>query len=376
VDPAAGAAEMSEPAPILAAHNLKVKLGGVAVLDIPSFSLYEKEILTIVGPNGSGKSTLLLTLAGLLKAEEGQLSFRGEALDSHDATFRFRRRISMVFQEPLLFDATVYQNVAAGLKIRGFSKNEIKQRVQKYLQCLRCEHLADRSARKLSGGESQRVGLARAFAIEPEIILLDEPFSSLDPPTRHALIRDLDAIVKETGTTAVMVTHVESEALSLSDRIMVMNDGKAVQLGNPSAVRNNPSNEFVAKFVGMETVLSGRVLECLDEELVISVMGNKFYAAGQAAPGEEVQCGIRPENVLVDIPGASGPRDHSNVFEGRISNVYSVGPFWKLSLDCGFPLVSLVTRDLFDDLKLSEGKVVCASFKPSSIHIIYTHRNY
>jgi tungstate transport system ATP-binding protein len=365
---------MSDLKPILSADNLKVELGGVAVLDIPVFCLYEKEVVTIVGPNGSGKSTFLLTLAGLLKPVEGNLFFRGESLDSHDSAFRFRRRISMVFQEPLLFDTTVYQNVAAGLKIRGLSKAEIKERVLKYLQCFHCEHLADRSARKLSGGESQRVGLARAFAVEPEIILLDEPFSSLDPPTRHALIRDLDAIVKETGTTTVMVTHVESEALSMSDRIMVMNDGEVVQVGNPSAVRNNPSNEFVAKFVGMETVLSGNVLECRDDTLVISVMGNKFHAIGSSASGDDVQCGIRPENVLVDIPSIPGLRDYKNVFEGRITNVYSMGPFWKLNLDCGFPLVSLVTRDLFDDLNLSEGKAVSVSFKPSSVHLIYKSR--
>jgi tungstate transport system ATP-binding protein len=184
------------------------------------------------------------------------------------------------------------------------------------------------------------------------------------------LIRDLDAIVKETGTTTVMVTHVESEALSMSDRIMVMNDGKVVQVGSPSTVRNNPSNEFVAKFVGMETVLNGRVLECQDDALVISVMGSKLYAVGRYVPNEEVQCGIRPENVLVDSLNAPGIQNQENVFEGRITNVYSVGPFWKLNLDCGFPLVSLVTRELFDNLHLAEGKMVCVRFKPSSVHLI------
>jgi tungstate transport system ATP-binding protein len=362
---------VNDSKPILAADNLKVELGGVAVLDISSFCLYEKEVVTIVGPNGSGKSTFLLAIACLLTPVEGQLSFRGESLDSHDAAFRFRRRISMVFQEPLLFDTTVFKNVAAGLKIRGLSKNETKERVLEYLQYFHCEHLAGRSARKLSGGESQRVGLARAFAVEPEVILLDEPFSSLDPPTRHVLIRDLDAIVKKMGTTIVMVTHVESEALSMSDRIMVMNDGKIVQVGSPSTVRNNPSNEFVAKFVGMETILTGRVLESRDEELVISVMGREFYAVGRSALDEEVQCGIRPENVLLDISNAAGLRDHKNVFEGRITSVYPMGPFWKLNLDCGFPLVSLVTRELFDGLHLAEGKAVSASFKPSSIHLIF-----
>jgi tungstate transport system ATP-binding protein len=360
---------------ILSADGLKVELGGVAVLDIPSFHLHEKEVVTIVGPNGSGKSTLLLTLACLLKPVAGRIAFRGESLDSRDAAFRFRRKISMVFQEPLLFDTTVYGNVAEGLKIRGLSKNDTRDRVLKYLKCFHSEHLADRSARKLSGGESQRVSLARAFAIEPEIILLDEPFSSLDPPTRHALIHDLDSIVKKTGTTTIMVTHVESEALSMSNRIVVMNGGAIVQTGSPSMVMNNPINEFVAKFVGMETILNGRVLERRGESLAISVLGKEIYAIGQAQPEEEVNCCIRPENVILGVRKDNSLSDDRNSFAGRITSVYSMGPFLKLNLDCGFPLVSFVTREMFADLDLAEGKDICASIKPASVHLIRKHVN-
>jgi tungstate transport system ATP-binding protein len=359
--------------PILSAGGLKVELGGVPVLDIPSFRLYEKEVLSIVGPNGSGKSTLLLTLACLLKPWEGCLSFRGESLATHEAAFRFRRKISMVFQEPLLFDTTVFKNVATGLEIRGFSKVDIQDRVMKYLKCFHGEHLAGRSARKLSGGESQRVSLARSFAVEPEIILLDEPFSSLDPPTRRALIHDLDQIVKETGITAIMVTHVESEALGMSNRIMVMNEGKIIQTGSPSEVMNNPLNEFVARFVGMENFLAGKVLECRGECLVISVLRKEVYALGKAEPGEDVNCCIRSENVAIGVRNANGPMDSRNVFPGCITNMGSMGPFLKLSLDCGFPLVALVTREMFDDLKLAEAKEICASFKPAFVHLIHKH---
>jgi tungstate transport system ATP-binding protein len=355
---------------VLRAEQLNVELGGMPVLRIPSFSLKDKDVVTIVGPNGSGKTTLLLALACLLKPVSGRISYRGEVLDSHDAIFRFRRKISMVFQDPLLFDTTVYNNVAAGLKLRGLPKNDLKERVQKYLKMFGIEHLADRSARKLSGGESQRTSLARAFAIEPEIIFLDEPFSALDPPTRHALVHDLDKVLKETGTTTVMVTHVEFEALNLSGRIVVMNGGRIVQTGSPSAVMNNPLDEFVAKFVGMEAILNGKVLEFENGFLVISVLGKRIYALGQGKPEDEVNCCVRPENVVVETLDSSGGSENRNVFAGHITHVYSMGPFLKLSLDCGFPLISLVTRDAFAELGLAEGKRIYASFKPASVHVL------
>ena len=364
---------MSSADAMLTADGLKVDLGGVTVLDLPSFRLHEKEVLTIVGPNGSGKSTLLLTLACLLKPVQGRIFYRGNPLNSQEAAFRFRRKTSMVFQEPLLFDTTVYRNVAAGLKIRNLSGTDTKNRVMKYLQYFNIEHLFDRSARKLSGGESQRVSLARAFAIEPEILLLDEPFSSLDPPTRHALIHDLDRIVRETGTTTVMVTHVESEALRMSDRIMVMNEGRIVQAGSPSVVRNNPMNEFVAKFVGMENILKGSVLERQAELLRISIPGKELYATGKAQPGEDVSCCIRPENISVIVPESEDARCGRNVFNGRIMQIYSMGPFLKLILDCGFPLVSLVTQELFISMDLAEGKEVYISFKPAAVHLMGNH---
>jgi tungstate transport system ATP-binding protein len=353
---------------VLTAENLKVELGGMPVLHIPSFSLNDKEVVTVVGPNGSGKTTLLLTLACLLKPSSGRISYRGEVLDSHDAVFWFRRNISMAFQDPLLFDTTVYKNVAAGLRLRGLSKDDSKDRVLKYLKMFGIEHLANRSARKLSGGESQRTSLARAFAIEPEIIFLDEPFSALDPPTRHALVHDLDKVLSETGTTTVMATHVE--ALNQSGRIIVMNGGRIVQHGSPSVIMDNPLDEFVARFVGMETILGGKVLECKNGFLTISVSGKQIYALGQGKPEEEVNCCVRPENILVETRENSGTGENRNVFAGQIMHVYSMGPFLKLSLDCGFPLISLVTRNAFADMGLAEGKQIYASFKPASVHVL------
>jgi tungstate transport system ATP-binding protein len=360
---------------VLSAENLRVELGGAPVLDIPLLNLHNKEVLAVVGPNGSGKSTLLLTLACLLKPVSGHLVYRGECLDSGPAAFRFRRKIAMVFQEPLLFDSTVYDNVAAGLRFRGLAKSLLKNSVNKYLKMFNIEHLSGRSARKLSGGESQRTSLARAFAVEPEIILLDEPFSALDPPTRHDLVHDLDRVVKSTGTTTVMVTHVEFEALNLSGRIAVMNGGRIVQVGSPSAVMQNPTNEFVAKLVGMETILNGKVRSSSNGLLAISVFEREVHACGQAAPNEDVLCGIRPENVIVSTDAIDSFNGRQNVYSGRVTHIYSMGPFVKLRLDCGFPLVSLVTREGFSEMKLEEGKEVYTSFKPDSVHLIPADRN-
>ncbi|NLT66639.1 MAG: ABC transporter ATP-binding protein [Acidobacteria bacterium] len=360
---------MSVPEVLLAAEDIRVELGGVAVLELPSFALHESEVLSVVGPNGSGKSTLLLTLACLLRPSAGHISYRGNVLVSHDAVFRFRRRISMVFQEPLLFDTTVYKNVASGLRIRGLSRNETRDRVAKYLKCFHCEHLAQRSARKLSGGESQRISLARAFAVEPEILLLDEPFSALDPPTRHSLMHDLEAMVRETKTTTIMVTHLESEALSMSSRILVLNEGRVVQTGTPSQVMSRPSNQFVARFVGMENILEGRVISRERDGLSVAVSGRVLHSAGDAQPDEIIECCIRPENVTIDNPDAAGA-GNTNRFSGTVTHIYSSGPFVKVSLDCGFHLTALVTREAFSDLRLSEGTQVSASFRPSSVHVI------
>jgi tungstate transport system ATP-binding protein len=355
---------------IISIEDLKVELGGVSILDIPSFFVAEREFLSIIGPNGSGKSTLLLALSCLLKRTAGRLVFRGDAVVTREEVFRFRRRVSMVFQEPLLFDTTVYKNVASGLKIRGMPRDEIRERVMRYLKCFNIEHLAQRSARKLSGGEAQRASLARAFAIEPEVIFLDEPFSALDPPTRHALTDDLDKIVRETGITTVMVTHDQSEALRMSDRIAVMYDGKVVQTGTPSFVMNNPVNEFVANFVGMETILEGQVTNNVNGFLTVSVSGREIDAVGLLSPGDCVYCCIRPENVTIDIADPDDLTSARNVFHAKILDISSLGPFLKLSLDCGFPLTSYVTREAYAVLELEEGKDVFASFKATAVHLI------
>ena len=340
------------------------------VLDIPSFYLAEQEILSLIGPNGSGKSSFLLTLNCLLKPQTGRILFRGQEIGSNQEVLDYRRKIAMVFQEPLLFDTTVFNNVASGLKIRGVPREEIRTRVMKGLERFSIAHLADRSARKLSGGEAQRASLARALATDPEVIFLDEPFAALDPPTRQSIINDMEKIFRETGIAVVLVTHDVSEALRLSDRIMVMDKGRIVQSGSPADVMNRPTNRFVAEFGGMETVISGTVLKNKEGSVLVSVNGGAIAALGDLSAGEKVYCGIRAENVEIDIQNTRQSLKDENVFLGKITGIVSTGPFLKITLDCGFPLVAYVTRRTFPEVKLVLGEPMAASFKASAVHLI------
>lgn len=355
---------------ILEIRNLQVNRGGAAVLDIPCLSLSEGEVLCLIGPNGAGKSTLLLTLARLLKSFKGEIVFKGQRIESNNAILTYRRNLSMVFQEPLLFNTTVFENVASGLKIRGMGKSEIKDIVEEYLERFGIGHLAGRSAKKLSGGEAQRTSLARAFATKPEIVFLDEPFSSLDPPTRESLMEDLDRILRETGKTTIMATHDQMEALRLSDRIAVMNQGKIAQIGTPEEVMNHPVDEFVASFVGVETILSGEIVKTGAGTVICRVQNGEIEAVGDAKPGERVVCCIRPEQVTLSTTLSRNGVSARNTFPGKIVRISPMGLFYKISLDCGFFLTAYVTIPSVENLALEEGKSVFASFKATAVHLI------
>jgi tungstate transport system ATP-binding protein len=361
---------MFESPPILEAKDIQVIRGGTLLLDISSFLMHEGEILSLIGPNGAGKTTLLQTLSYLLKPFQGELFFRGKKVERNHSILEYRRKLAMVFQEPLLFDTTVFGNVASGLKIRGMKKDEIHNRVMEQLERFGIRHLHDRSARTLSGGEAQRTSLARAFALEPEILLLDEPFSSLDPPTRDSLIEDLEQILQRTRTTAIFATHDRLEALRLSSRIAVMNGGRILQVGFPEEVMNNPVDEFVASFVGVETILSGKVIKRNGGSFVASVEGKEIEAVGDARLGESVVLCIRPENVTLSTRPAQEKTSARNIFPGRVSKITPLGLYQKVHLHCGFPLVAYVTNHSLEELSLTEGKETTASFKATAVNVI------
>ena len=229
-------------------RDLLIQRNGRDVLNVDALDIQRGETLTVVGPNGAGKSTLLLAIARLIRPASGEIIYEGKSLKQWDE-LEYRRKISFVFQSPLLMDMTVEQNVALGLKFRGAPKEEIRERVEKWMRQLGVEALSKRRAGQLSGGEAQRVSLARAFVLEPELLLLDEPFSALDPPTRTRLLEDLSALLKEDHRTAVFVTHNLNEAAKISHRIAVIVGGMLRQVGTAKQIKSRPADETVAAFL-------------------------------------------------------------------------------------------------------------------------------
>ncbi|MFZ5647075.1 MAG: ATP-binding cassette domain-containing protein [Bacillota bacterium] len=191
---------------VIEALDVKLIRGKKEILSVNGLELHKGEFLSVVGPNGAGKSTLLLVLALLVPPSSGQIRFMGEVVTGKNS-LSFRRRMAVVFQEPLLLNTTVFNNVAQGLKFRGVPRKEASRRVVYWLDRLGIAHLSDRGARNLSGGEAKRVSLARALALQPEVLFLDEPFTALDFPTRSELVNDLGDIIRESGITTFFVTH-------------------------------------------------------------------------------------------------------------------------------------------------------------------------
>jgi tungstate transport system ATP-binding protein len=244
-----GLADETAGIPYLRVSELLVRRGGRVVLEVDALELPRGEILTLVGPNGAGKSTLVTALALLERPASGTIVLDGTSVDWRRGLLAARRRLAIVFQEPLLFDTTVAENVATGLKLRGVRAAERKARVELWLRRLGIAHLAARQARTLSGGEAQRTSLARALVLEPELLLLDEPFAALDAPTREALADDLLPLLRETTTTTVLVTHDRDEALAMGDRLGVVLAGRLVQVDRPACVLEAPASEAVAAFM-------------------------------------------------------------------------------------------------------------------------------
>lgn len=354
---------------ILRIQNLIVRRGGAKVLDIDELSVQKSRILALIGPNGAGKSTLLLTMAGLLKPDQGKIYFKGRAVEKNADRFDMRKSVCVVFQEPLLINTSVYKNVALGLKFRGLRSDDIKKNVENALDYFGISSLAKRSAKTLSGGEAKRVSLARAFALKPELILMDEAFNSLDPPTRENLIDDLRHILEETKITAVLALHDREETLRLAQDVTVLSEGRLIQSGATAQIFNQPDSEFVASFVGTETILEGIVKNSRSGLMEISVAGKTMEALGNFLPGQDVYCCIRPENITLsrDLPEKISAR---NVFAARIQKIVRQAFFYKMILDCGFPVVAYVTVSSCDDLGLCEGSPIFASFKATAVHIM------
>jgi tungstate transport system ATP-binding protein len=358
-------------APILALERVKVTYPGALVLNVPSFELQDGETLAVIGPNGAGKSTLLRLLGLLEVPAEGRVLFRGLPVAPRGDRLSLRRRMASVFQEPLLTDGTVEENVSLGLRLRRADRAEIARRVKDWMGILGIRDLAARRTRALSGGEAQRVSLARALVLEPEVLLLDEPFAALDAPTREGLLADLKAILCKTRMTTVFVTHDRDEALALGDRVAVMIDGRILQMDAPERVFAAPVNEEVARFVGVETVLPGHVRSVKEGLAEVEVQGWTLQVAASLTPGERVLVCLRPEQITLFPHGALlAASSARNQLRGRVVRHLPTGPTHRVTIDCGVLVVAAVTRQSWEELGLGDGAEVMASFKATAPHVI------
>lgn len=233
---------------LISIRDLLIQRNGRDALIINSLQIQRGETLAIVGPNGAGKSTLLLALAQLIKPASGQIIFNGSPI-SHMDDLEYRRKISFVFQDPLLMDMTVENNIALGLKFRGTDKEETRTRVDRWSKAMGVESLLERRAGQLSGGEAQRVSLARAFVLDPELLLMDEPFSAVDPPTRAQLLKDLSNLLSQDHRTTIIVTHNLKEAAQVGDRVAVIINGELKQVGIPKEIKAKPADKSVKEFL-------------------------------------------------------------------------------------------------------------------------------
>ena len=387
--------------PLVEVRNLVVVRGARPVLTIDELAVGNRETLSVVGPNGAGKSTLILALARLVRPARGQLLFRGVPVEPRDE-LGYRRRIGLVLPDPLLLDTSVSANVAAGLRFRGISSAQARPRVAEWLGRLGVEHLARRPARQISTGEAQRVSLARALVLEPDLLLLDEPFASVDPATRSKLVDDFEQLLRETHVACVIVTHDLDEAVRLGDRMAVVVAGRLRQCDSPGRVLSEPRDEDVAAFVGAETRIPGRIVSASEGIALVELGACRIEAVSGVGPGRSVLCCLRPEDVTLLAADDGGyqpagapqplgaplqPRTGSrgasasdrpagaassarNRLPGRISRIVTQGPLVRVSVDCGVPLIASITRASAVEMGLAEGGEVVATFKASAVHLI------
>ena len=358
----------------LSLRDVRVRRGRAELVKVTHLDVLEGEVLVIIGPNGAGKSILLETLALLQRPTAGRVLFEGQPVDGRQLALR--RRMAVVFQEPLLLRRSVADNVVMGLRLRGVPRSVRRQRAAAWMGRFGIAHLARRSAITISGGEAQRTNLARAFALEPEVLLLDEPFSALDEPTRDELLDDLSAALRDTGVTTVFVTHDRDEAMRLGDQVAVLMGGVIRQVGTPAEVFAAPVDEEVAAFVGVETIVAGRVRSLADGLATLDLGGVAVEAVSSTLePAAEVLVCLRPEDVVIEPAGPDSRRTSArNHLRGSVTRITPLGGQVRVMVDCGFPLVALITKQSLEDLRLKVGDEAVASFKASAVHLIPRRR--
>jgi tungstate transport system ATP-binding protein len=346
---------------------LSQRHGSRTILKGVSLGIERGEILAIIGPTGSGKTTLLRLIDQLDRPASGEVLFEGLEVTPRLRT-AVRRQISMVLQKPVVFDASVYDNVAYPLKLRKYDRKAIPDKVNAMLQTVGLDGCQKRKARTLSGGETQKVALARAIITEPRVLLLDEPTANLDPGSLDTIEDLILRFNRENGMAIVIATHEMAQGQRLAHRIGVMMDGELIQVGRPEDIFYAPSDLRVAHFVGVENILRGRVASNEAGLALIKTNGLSLEAVTDHRVDDEVHVCIRPEEVTISLMAPSSSA--RNAFSGEVRSIELSGPVARVEIDCGMRLVSLVTRRSAEDLGLKAGQLVHASFKATAVYVI------
>ncbi len=338
---------------IIELQSISKSFDGESVLDSITLEIKDKEFVTLLGPSGCGKTTTLRIIGGFETPDTGDVFFDGKRINDLPP---YERHVNTVFQKYALFPhLNVYENIAFGLRQSGVGKEEIRERVKEMLEMVSLRGFERKNVNLLSGGQQQRVAIARALINKPRVLLLDEPLGALDLKLRKDMQNELKKIQKATGITFIYVTHDQEEALSMSDTVVVMADGKIQQIGSPTDIYNEPENAFVADFIGESNILDGVMLA----DRSVRFSGHTFTCVdGGFSANEPVDVVVRPEDVDVVHP-------ENGMLRGSVSGVTFKGDYYEIIVDVGGFKWMIETSDF-----VGEGENIGLYIEPDAIHIM------
>ena len=337
----------------------------VTAVDDVNVQVKEGELVTLLGPSGCGKTTTLRMIAGFELPTSGEVLIDGEDVSTTPPN---RRPTTMVFQNYALFPhLTVFENIAYGLKIRRDSGQDIRKKAEGVMGLVGLRGLGGRSPAQLSGGQQQRVSLARSLVMEPKVLLLDEPLSNLDAKLRVSTRLEIRKLQQRVGITSVYVTHDQEEAMTLSDRVVIMHQGKIMQIGSPQEIYAKPVNRFVADFIGKANFLEGRVENMVsDNEVDLDIMGKKFQVfvpQGSFSEGERVLLVVRPESVMLE------PKK-PDTLTGTIHEAVYLGSQMVYEVEVAKTIITVEIANPQEHMIFEAGEEVAITFQEKSLHIL------
>jgi len=347
---------------MIAIKNLKVDLGDFLLQNI-NLEINSGEYFIILGPTGAGKTVLLEAIAGLYPVLGGEVWIDGREVTRLSPE---KRSIGIVYQDYSLFPhLSVEENIAFGLRLRKYPKAAIKEKVNDIAEIVGVTHLLERKPQTLSGGEQQKVALARVLITEPEVLLLDEPLSALDPETKERMQSALKELHHRVGVTIIHVTHDFEEAVALGHQVAVLNEGRIAQVGTPEEILRKPDSEFVAHFALSRNIFSGEAEEGEDGHTVVDIGGIKLAAITELRG--EVRLSLRPEDIIISKePIHSTAR---NCFQGVVSDIVHRGSVVYVTVTLPPEFICLITRQAFEELELREEVSVWITFKASALNV-------